>query len=188
MTALPNVLVACVDDHHISIGPTSNFVPFYSPWMSLLLPWPTKWHVFVLAILGDPTTPNSILVGSPLLIHGPEHFFTWRKPLQPYKASTWSSISLQLVSSCGVGKSSTGSFLTGWWAAQISILSQIVPVHLGASPAMNCKMGNAISIEICLRIRLQHSSQQMTYYSRYANERKDVILGVSLLRLVTIEP
>jgi hypothetical protein len=45
MTALPNVSAACIGDHHISIRPTSNFVPFYSPWMSLLLPWPTKWQV-----------------------------------------------------------------------------------------------------------------------------------------------
>jgi hypothetical protein len=81
MTVLPNVLAACLDDHHNSVGPTSNFVPFYSPWMSLLLPWPIKWHVFVLVILGDPTTPNSISVDSPLLIHGLEHFFRWWKLL-----------------------------------------------------------------------------------------------------------
>jgi hypothetical protein len=116
------------DDHHIFVGPTSNFVPFYSPWMSLLLPWPAKWHVFVLIILSDPATPNSISVGSPLLIHGLEHFFTWQKLLQPYKASTWSSSSLQLLSSCGVRQSSTGSFFTSWWAVQIEILSWIVSV------------------------------------------------------------
>jgi hypothetical protein len=188
MTTLPNVSAACVDDHHISVGPTLNFIPFYSPWMSLLLPWPTKWHVFVLVILGGPTTPNSISVGSPLLIHGLEHFFMQQKPLQPYKASAWSSSSLQLVSSCGVGKSSIGSFLTGWWAAQIAILSWIVPVHPDASPARNCKMGNAISIGIGPRIRLQHLSRRMTYYSRYTTERKDVVLGVSFLWLVMIEP
>jgi hypothetical protein len=115
MTALPNISAACIDDHNISIGPTSNFVPFYSPWMSLLLPWRTKWHVFVLVILGDPTTPNSTSVGSPLLIHGLEHFFAWQKPLPSYKASTWPSRSLQLVSSCGIGKSITGSCPTCSW-------------------------------------------------------------------------
>jgi hypothetical protein len=43
--------------------------------------------VFMLVILSYPTTPNSISVGSPLLIHGLEHFFMWRKLRQPYKAS-----------------------------------------------------------------------------------------------------
>jgi hypothetical protein len=188
MTALSNVSAVWVDDHHNFVEPTSNFVPIYSPWMSLLLTWPTKCHVFVLVILGDPTTPNSISVGSPLLIHGLEHFFMWQKPLQPYKASAWSSGSLQLMSSCGVGKSTAGSFLTGWWADQIAILSWIVPVHPDTSPAKNCKMGNVLSIGIGLRIRSRHSSQRMVYYSRYATERKDVVLGVSVLRLITLEP
>jgi hypothetical protein len=71
------------DVHHISVEATLNFVPFYSPWMSLMLPWPIKRHVF---ILGDPATPTSILVGSSLLGCGLEHFFTWQKLLQPYKA------------------------------------------------------------------------------------------------------
>jgi hypothetical protein len=31
---LPDVSAACGEDHHISIGATSNFVPFDSPWMS----------------------------------------------------------------------------------------------------------------------------------------------------------
>jgi hypothetical protein len=188
MTALSNISAACIDDHHISVGPTSNLVPFYSPWISLLLPWPTKWHVFVLFILGDPATPNSISVGSPFLIRGLEHFFIWQKLLQPYKASAWSSSSLQLVSSGHVGKSSIGSLLTGWWAAQITILSWIVPVRPGASPARNCKMGNTISIRIGPRIWLHYSSQLMAYYSSWATERNDVVLGVSLLQLVKIEP
>jgi hypothetical protein len=38
MTALPNVPTVCVGDHYISVGPTSNFIPFYSPWMLLLPP------------------------------------------------------------------------------------------------------------------------------------------------------
>jgi hypothetical protein len=67
MPALPNISAACVDDHLISVGPTLNFVPFYSPWMSLLLPWPTKWQVFVLFILDDPTMPNSSSKASPFL-------------------------------------------------------------------------------------------------------------------------
>jgi hypothetical protein len=184
MTALSNISAASVDDDHNSVGPTSNCVPFYSPWMSLLLPWPTKWHVFVLVILGDPTTPNSISVGSPLLIHGLEHFFMWWKPLQLYKTFAWSSSSLQLVSSCGVGKSTAGSFLTGRWVAQIVIFSWIFPVRPGTSPARNRKMGNAISIGIGPRIQSRHSSQRMAYYSRYATEMKDVVLGVPLLRLV----
>jgi hypothetical protein len=54
--------------------------------------------------------------------------------------------------------------------------------------SQDCKMGNALSIEIGPRIRLPHSSQWMVYYSRYATERKDVMLGVSLLRLVKFEP
>jgi hypothetical protein len=48
--------------------------------------------------------------------------------------------SLQLVSSCGFGKSTADSFLTGWWAVQITILSWIVLVHPDLSPARNCKM------------------------------------------------
>jgi hypothetical protein len=54
--------------------------------------------------------------------------------------------------------------------------------------SQNCKMGNALSIGIGLRIRLWHSSQRMVYYSKYVTKRKDVVLGVSLLRLVTSEP
>jgi hypothetical protein len=77
-----------------------------------MLMWPIKWHAFVF-IIGDPATPNSVSVGSPLLVCGLEHFFTWEKPLQPYKASTRSSRSLQLMSTGGVGKSTAGSFLTG---------------------------------------------------------------------------
>jgi hypothetical protein len=67
MTTLPNIAAACIDDHYISVGPTSNFIPIYSPWMSLLLPWATKWQVFVLFILGDPTMPNSSSKASPFL-------------------------------------------------------------------------------------------------------------------------
>jgi hypothetical protein len=70
-----------------------------------------------------------------------ECFFTRWKPLQQYKVYARSSSSLQLVSSCGVGNSTAGSFLTGWWAAQVVILSWIVPVHPTASPARSCKMG-----------------------------------------------
>jgi hypothetical protein len=89
---------------------------FVPPWRSFMPPWPFKRHAFMLFILSNPAMPNSILVGSPLLIGGLEHFSTWQKPLQPYKASAWPSSPLQLMSSCGVGKSSVGSFLTGWWA------------------------------------------------------------------------
>jgi hypothetical protein len=135
-----------------------------------------------------PLRQNSTSLGSHLFICEVEHFFTWQKPLQPYKAYAWSSGYLQLMSSFGVGKSTVGSFLIGWWAAQIIILSWIVPVRPVASPARNCKMGNALSIGIGSRIRLWHSSQRMAYYSRYATERNDVVLGVSLLRLVTSEP
>jgi hypothetical protein len=53
MTTFSNVSTVCISDHHISVGPTSNFVPFYSPWM-LLPRWPIKRHAFVLFILGDP--------------------------------------------------------------------------------------------------------------------------------------
>jgi hypothetical protein len=88
-----------------------------------------------------PLRQTSISVSSPLLIHQPWTFFTWWKPLQQYKAHAWSSSSLQLVSSCGVVNSTAGSFLTSWWAAQIAILSWIVPVRPGASPARNCKKG-----------------------------------------------
>jgi hypothetical protein len=80
----------------------------------------------------------------PCLFIGLERFFTWWKPLQPYKAYARSSSSLQLESSCGVENSTTDSFLTGWWAAQITILSWIVPVCLGASPTRNCKRGSAL--------------------------------------------
>jgi hypothetical protein len=54
--------------------------------------------------------------------------------------------------------------------------------------SQDCKMGNTLFIGIGPRIRLWHSSQQMAYYSRYATERKDVVLGVSLLRLVASKP
>jgi hypothetical protein len=79
-----------------------------------MFPWTIKWHALVLFILSNPATPNSISVGSPLLIRGLEHFFTCQKPLQPYKDYAGSSSSLQLVSSCGVGKPTVNSFLTGW--------------------------------------------------------------------------
>jgi hypothetical protein len=52
-------------------------------------------------------------VGSPLLIHGLEDFFMWRKLLQPYKASALPSMSLQLMSLVVLEKSITGSFLIG---------------------------------------------------------------------------
>jgi hypothetical protein len=114
LTTFHNVLAACNDIHHISVKTTSNSVPFiHSPWRSLLPPWPIKWHTFMLFILGDPATPNSTSVGSPLLTHGHKDFINWQNPLQPYQASSRSSSSLQLVSSCGDGKPSAGSFLTG---------------------------------------------------------------------------
>jgi hypothetical protein len=95
---------------------------------------------------------------------------------------------LQLVSSCGVGKLTIGSSLTSWWDVQIAILSWIVPVCLDSSPAEIARWKVPSLIRIGPRIQLWHSSQRMAYYSRYATERKDVMLGVPLLRLVTFEP
>jgi hypothetical protein len=113
MTTSHGVSAPCGEFHHISMETTSNFISFFSSWMPLNLPWPIKRHTFVLFILDDPSMPNSTSVGSPLLIRGLEDFFTWQSPLQPYKASSWSSSSLQLMSCCGVGKPTAGLLLTG---------------------------------------------------------------------------
>jgi hypothetical protein len=161
--------------------------PFNSPWTTLMLPWPIKWHTYVLFILGDPATPNSTSMDSPLLICGLQDFFTGQKPLQPYKASAWSPSSLQLVSSCGVGKPTVGSYLTGWRAAQIAILSWIVPVHPGASLVRVAWWKASFPIRIGPRIQLWHSFRWMAYYSRYATKRKDFVLGALLLWLVMPE-
>jgi hypothetical protein len=126
-----------------------------------MLPWPIMWHAFMTFILGDPAMPNSTSVGLPLLIRGLEDFFTWRTPLQLYKDSAWSPSSLQLMSFCGVGKPTAGSFLTDWWAVQIIILSWIMPVHPGASPARIARWKVSSPIRIGPRIQLWHSSQRM---------------------------
>jgi hypothetical protein len=44
-----------------------------------------------------------------------------------------------LFATCVIGKPTVGSFLTSWWTAQFVILSWIVPVCLGASPARNVR-------------------------------------------------
>jgi hypothetical protein len=127
-------------------------------------------------------------VGAPLLIRGVEHFFTWWKPQQSYKVP---HDFLAPCNSCLLVVLENQSLVHSWLVDELHKLQsylELCRVHPDASVARNCKMGNVMSIGIGPRIRLRHSSQRMTYYSRYATERKDIVLGVSLLQLVTFEP
>jgi hypothetical protein len=47
-----------------------------------------------------------------------------------------------------IGKPTASSFLTGWWAAQIAILSWIVPVHPGASLARIVRSETTFPLEL----------------------------------------
>jgi hypothetical protein len=47
-----------------------------------------------------------------------------------------------------IGKPTVSSFLTGWWAAQIAILSWIVPVRSGASPARIVRWETPFPLEL----------------------------------------
>jgi hypothetical protein len=154
-----------------------------------MLPWPIKWCAFMLFILSDPTMPRFYL-GEFTLAY-----------LSAFNTSSCNrnccsriKLSHDLLAPCNscllvvLKKSTADSFLTSWWAAQITNLSWIVSVHPGASPARNCKMGNTLSIGIGPRIWSWHSSQRTAYYSRYTARKKDVTLGLSLLQQVRSWP
>jgi hypothetical protein len=55
-----------------------------------------------------------------------------------------------------VGKPTVGSFLTSWWAAQIVILSWIVPVRPSASPDRTVKWETPFPLEL---------AQESDYYT-----------------------
>jgi hypothetical protein len=63
-----------------------------------------------------------------------------------------------------------------------------MPVHPGTSLVRIARWKMPFPIRIAPRIQLLYSSQRMLYYSRYATERKDAVLEVPLLQLITSKP
>jgi hypothetical protein len=86
------------------------------------------------------------------------------------------------------GDLTAGSHLTGWQAIQIATLLGIVPVHPGASQARTYKTESVGPNGVAEEPNYNILSEWISYYSRYATKKKCVMLGFSLLQLVTSKP
>jgi hypothetical protein len=149
MTALPNVSTVCIGDHHISIGSTSNFIPFYSPWMSLLPPLAHQAACFRVVHSRWPHDANSTLVSNPCSLVGlkiPSHDVTHCSLIElPHDR-------LPRCSSCLVVVLQKKQPLVCSWLvdelSKITILSRIVSDRLGASPIGIPRWKMPLSLEL----------------------------------------
>jgi hypothetical protein len=151
-----------------------------------MLPWPIKWQTFIFFSIGDPTMLNST---SRFTL---AYSWTWRflHLMEPTSSlSSFLMIFDLFVTRVSLLYWKTNCRFIFYW---LSCPDCNLVFNCAGLPrcfsSRDSKMENAFPIAIGPRIQLWHSSQWMAYYSRYAIERKFVVFGVPLIRLVTSEP
>jgi hypothetical protein len=138
------------------------------------------------------TKSSTPWVSSPFLIRGPNPTLPCVTALHQKRrrhehAFSWLPSELCLTS--GAGDSTAGLLLTSWQAMHTATLPWIILIHPGASQARALQDGKChFRMECQEKPNYNILLEWMAYYSRYATEKKNVILGFLVLQWDTSKP